>query len=141
MDKLITVATFDFPAEAEARRLILEQEGIRTFLVDGDLVGMDWLYANAVGGAKIQVAASDAERATEILEQHCASKTKPPQELPEEDVTFACQDCGKSITFPGERRGHVETCPECGGYVDVPEANEESVPADRTRTDAQRHPS
>ena len=43
-----------------------------------------------------------------------------PEELPEEDVTFACQECGKGITFPVERRGHVEICPHCDRYVDVP---------------------
>ncbi len=39
---------------------------------------------------------------------------------PVADITFACQECGRSITFPGERRGRVEECPECGNYVDVP---------------------
>ena len=45
---------------------------------------------------------------------------KSEAELPDEVITFACQECGKSITFPGERGGHVEVCPECGSYVDVP---------------------
>jgi membrane protease YdiL (CAAX protease family) len=35
-------------------------------------------------------------------------------------VTFACVECGASITFPAARQGHVETCPHCGEYVDVP---------------------
>jgi membrane protease YdiL (CAAX protease family) len=37
-----------------------------------------------------------------------------------EEITFACQECGKDITMPGERRGHVEVCPHCDAYVDVP---------------------
>jgi membrane protease YdiL (CAAX protease family) len=41
-------------------------------------------------------------------------------------VTFACQECGKSVTFPDDRRGHVEECPYCSSYVDVPR---ESDPA------------
>ncbi len=44
--------------------------------------------------------------------------------LPEENITFACQECGKSITFPAECGGHVEVCPECGSYVDVPRETE-----------------
>jgi membrane protease YdiL (CAAX protease family) len=46
-----------------------------------------------------------------------------------EDVTFACQECGASVTFAGDRCGHVETCPECGSYVDVPERGDASLSA------------
>ncbi|MFA5892248.1 MAG: hypothetical protein WDA27_15085 [Actinomycetota bacterium] len=41
MEKLVTVGTFDFPAEAEAGKLLLEQQGIQAFLADDNLVGMD----------------------------------------------------------------------------------------------------
>ena len=44
--------------------------------------------------------------------------------LPEENITFACRACGKSITFPADRADHVEVCPECGSYVDVPRKTE-----------------
>ena len=44
----------------------------------------------------------------------------------EEAITFACQECGKGLTLPGDRGGHVETCPHCGSYVNVPR---ESDPA------------
>ena len=37
------------------------------------------------------------------------------------DVTFDCEECGQSVTFPGARRGGVETCPICNEYIDVPE--------------------
>ena len=37
-------------------------------------------------------------------------------------VAFLCQECGKDVTFPGWCRGHVETCPHCGKYLDVPNA-------------------
>jgi len=56
------------------------------------------------------------------------SKIKSEAELPDEAITFACQECGKSITFPGERGGHVEECPECGSYVDVPRESETPPP-------------
>jgi len=36
-------------------------------------------------------------------------------------IDFVCEECGKDISFPGHRRGGVETCPECKQYVDVPE--------------------
>jgi membrane protease YdiL (CAAX protease family) len=52
---------------------------------------------------------------------------------PGEDITFACQDCGKNITFPRERRGGVETCPYCFNYVDVPYKSETSPIAEPTK--------
>jgi membrane protease YdiL (CAAX protease family) len=42
------------------------------------------------------------------------------EQFPHDTISFACQECGKSIAFPAERGGHVEDCPECGSYVDVP---------------------
>ena len=60
------------------------------------------------------------------------------------EVTFACQECGRSITFPGGRRGHVEACPECGNYVDVPHQTESSLPpefaAAASRSDTNKQP-
>jgi len=50
--------------------------------------------------------------------------SKAQEEPPEEPITFACQECGKSITFPADRGGHVEVCPGCGRYVDVPRKTE-----------------
>ncbi len=35
-------------------------------------------------------------------------------------VTFACEECGKSITVPAEQLGQLEVCPHCHEYVDVP---------------------
>jgi len=129
MENLVTVATFDFPAEAEVAKLFLEEKGIQAFLADANLVGLNWFLANAVGGAKLQVAAADVDRANDVLELYWASKRKTHDEPPEEPITFACQECGKSITFPAERGGHVEVCPECGSYVDVPQATEKPTPA------------
>jgi membrane protease YdiL (CAAX protease family) len=124
MDNLVTVATFDFPARAEAHKLFLEAEGIRTFLMDDNIVGMDWLISNAVGGVKLQVAAEDAQRAILLLEQYRASNTPLPEKLSPNDITFACDHCGRNASFPASRCGHVETCPHCGGYVDVPDSSE-----------------
>jgi membrane protease YdiL (CAAX protease family) len=56
--------------------------------------------------------------------------TTAQEDLPEETITFACQECGKSITFPADRGGHVEDCPECGRYVDVPHKTETPLPAE-----------
>jgi membrane protease YdiL (CAAX protease family) len=124
VDDLVTVASFDFRADAEVQKLLLEENGIQAFLADDNLVGLNWFLSNAVGGVKLQVAEADADRANEILKQHQPVKDESKEAAAEEDIIFACQECGKKITFPGERRGCVETCPECGSYVDVPRATE-----------------
>ena len=59
----ITVATFWAPGEAHFARLRLESHDIRCFMIDESVVAMQWLYANAVGGIKLQVPMEDAPRA------------------------------------------------------------------------------
>ncbi len=128
VERFVTVATFMLSAEAESQKLLLEQEGIRAFLADDNLVRANWFLSNAVGGAKLQVATSDADRARKILEDYQASKKNSAEETSKESVTFACEECGESITFPHERCGHVESCPSCGAFVDVPNATESPRP-------------
>jgi hypothetical protein len=76
--KLITVATYWLPYEADIARALLESEGIATFVADEHLIHMNWLYSNAIGGIKIQIAEPDVELAREILansEPHIAEDT------------------------------------------------------------------
>jgi membrane protease YdiL (CAAX protease family) len=44
-------------------------------------------------------------------------------------VTFPCEECGKNVTFPVERCGHVEDCPHCHEYVDVPNHSDRAGPS------------
>jgi hypothetical protein len=53
-----------------------------------------------------------------------ASDHPAPREVSGGDISFACHACGKGIVLPAECGGHVETCPYCDAYVDVPEATE-----------------
>ena len=121
VDELLTIATYDLPAMAEIARLVLEEEGIQTFLADENFVATSWFLSNAVGGAKLRVASSDALRAVEILDACRGSDSEPRNDDGDRAITFACEECGEQITVPAERRGHVEVCPLCGEYVDVPE--------------------
>jgi membrane protease YdiL (CAAX protease family) len=122
VDALVTIATYDIASQAEVDRLALEEEGIRTFLADDNLVTANWLLSNAVGGVKLQVAASCADQAQGIFEAFRAMKSTATKGPVPTHVTFVCEACGKGIAFPGERCGRVETCPHCGAYVDVPDS-------------------
>ena len=65
---LITIASFDHPIHANLAKTRLEAEGIDCVLIDEHITGMNWLWVPAIGGVRLQVRESDAERAMEILE-------------------------------------------------------------------------
>jgi hypothetical protein len=65
--KLVTIAKYLYPYEADLAKSRLEAEGIPAFAADEYIVRFDWFYSNAVGGIRLQVAEEDAELAMEIL--------------------------------------------------------------------------
>jgi len=67
MANLITIATFGKPVEAHLAQAKLASEGIEAFVQDDNLIQINWLYAQAVGGVKLQVDKTDVELALKIL--------------------------------------------------------------------------
>jgi hypothetical protein len=67
--QLKTVASYIMPFQAEIARNALEDAGIRAVLQDAELAGTAGLYANAIGGVKLQVQDVDVERALEVLRE------------------------------------------------------------------------
>jgi hypothetical protein len=65
--RLVTIATFDQAAQARLAQNALEAKGIKAMVSDENLVAMDWLLANAVGGVKVQVWEEDADSAVVVL--------------------------------------------------------------------------
>ena len=53
--------------EAYFVKSVLESEGIETLIPDEHLLGVQPLYANAVGGARVLVRSDDLQHAHEIL--------------------------------------------------------------------------
>lgn len=64
---MVTIATFDNIVDAHIALGRLQAEGIPAVLADQNLVQTDWLYSIAVGGIKLQVPESFAERARKEL--------------------------------------------------------------------------
>ena len=64
---LVTVATFRDPASAHVARARLEAEGIPAFVADDNLLQIDWVMSNAVGGVKLRVPAPYADDARAAL--------------------------------------------------------------------------
>jgi hypothetical protein len=67
-DELVTIASFSHAPEAYVVTTRLQAEGILAFVADDYMVTMNWLYSNALGGAKVRVRESDAERAVRVLD-------------------------------------------------------------------------
>jgi hypothetical protein len=70
----------------------LESSGIECALADDNLVRMDWLWSNVIGGLRLQVRHEDSEAALAVLNE------PPPAEFTEEEV-------GESYVQPH--------CPRC----------------------------
>ncbi len=58
----------DLP-EALLAKGSLESAGIQAYLVDDNMIRMDWFISNLLGGIKLKVRTEDAEAASEILNQ------------------------------------------------------------------------
>src|SRR6202050_4042264 len=58
----------DLP-EALLAKGSLESAGIQAYLVDDNMIRMDWFISNLLGGIKLKVRAEDAEVALELLNQ------------------------------------------------------------------------
>ena len=81
----------DMP-EAFVDKSILDSAGIRCYLQDSNVVRMDWLWSNAMGGIKLIVGALDREDAEKLLSEKTAEK-------------FSVEGVGEY---------EQERCPHCG---------------------------
>jgi hypothetical protein len=66
---LVSIRQFlDLP-EALLAKGSLEASGIESFLIDGNMVRLDWFISNMLGGVKLAVKRDDAEAALAILNE------------------------------------------------------------------------
>jgi hypothetical protein len=63
-----TLGSFNQLMDAYLLRARLEDSGITSYVRDENLITLDWLYSNAIGGAKLDVADEDYERALELMQ-------------------------------------------------------------------------
>jgi rubredoxin len=86
---MITLAQLSKPEEAHLLRLRLEAGGVPAFVQDENVVNLNWLLSNAVGGVRVQIFEGDLEAAKEIL-------AEPP--LDETPTRIECPRCGSGKT-------------------------------------------
>jgi hypothetical protein len=68
-NQTVTLRQFRDLPEALLAKGSLESAGIQAYLVDDNMIRMDWFISNLLGGIKLKVSPEDAEAATEILNQ------------------------------------------------------------------------
>jgi len=95
--KLITIASFSFPYEAQIAKANLEVENIPAFIADEHTINMQWLYSNAMGGVRLQVPHIYADQARNIISQDLSHLVEA--EVGKEEVR-KCQKCGGKTLFP-----------------------------------------
>ncbi|MDD2558961.1 MAG: DUF2007 domain-containing protein [Desulfuromonadaceae bacterium] len=92
--RLVTIARYRDIPPAGLAQSILEAEGITSFLDNQFMVGVNWLYSDAVGGIKLRVAESDVEEALKILAAYSSSDLNMEQAEVGQVPDFACPKCG-----------------------------------------------
>lgn len=138
----VTVASYGEPVEAHLDRILLESHDIPVFVADEGLIGANWFYSNAIGGAKLQVPEPYAEAASRLLADHGTVHPVPPSpssvappapaETSTQPTGDLCPACGSDriyrvrwgrkivyasllfLGFPIPVTGHVRECAACG---------------------------
>jgi hypothetical protein len=65
---LLTIRQFRDLPQALLAKSVLDSAGIECFLGDDNLIRMDWLWSNLLGGIKLRVRQEDALVASRLLE-------------------------------------------------------------------------
>jgi hypothetical protein len=66
--ELLTIRQFRDLPEALLAKSVLDSAGIECFLGDDNLIRIDWLWSNLLGGVKLRVRQEDALVASRLLE-------------------------------------------------------------------------
>ena len=125
-DRIVDVYSAANGLEAHGLCAVLEERGIRAEVV-GEALGSaaGRLPLGEATAPRIWVREGDSRRARELIEECTGQLQQAGDDLDTDDepeeIAFLCEECERYVAFPAWRRGHVETCPHCGNYVDVPD--------------------
>ena len=73
-EPLVVAATFPTSGEAEVARIILEQEGVKSFVANELSNTLNWLWSPAIGAIQVMVLEPDLLRARMVLEKMMEKK-------------------------------------------------------------------
>jgi Putative prokaryotic signal transducing protein len=116
-NETVTLRQFRDLPDALLAKGSLESAGIQAYLVDDNMIRMDWFISNLLGGVKLKVRPEDAEAANEILNQPI------PEMLDVEGVGDfeqpKCPRC-KSLDVSSVEYKHGWTCNSCANEWEMP---------------------
>jgi hypothetical protein len=112
------VAVYDAANDVDAQLLcnLLNEAGVEAYITEDDAQVGQFLKP------QVWVDRSAIDRAKPILQDH--ERRQQPQETAQADdavVESVCEECGKRTAFSASQEGTVQTCPQCGAYMDVGE--------------------
>jgi hypothetical protein len=110
LNATVTLRQFRDLPEALLAKGCLESAGIQAYLVDENMIRMDWFISNLLGGIKLKVKPEDAATANEILSQPI------PEMLDVEGVgNFEQPKCPKCLSLDiSDLYQNGWTCQACG---------------------------
>lgn len=118
-DRTVTLRRYRDLPDALLAKGSLESAGIRAYVIDDNMVRMDWFISNAIGGMRLQVHEEDQETAEAILSQPIPEVLQVEGGEPYQQP--ACPKCGSldvsyrdllRAVFTGEDRV-AWTCRKC----------------------------
>lgn len=129
LNETVTLRQFRDLPEALLAKGSLESAGIQAYLVDDNMIRMDWFISNLLGGIKLKVRAEDAEAANEILNQPIpetldvegVGNFEQPKCPRCQSLDVSCEELNKAISYftayagvpvPVYKRGWI--CHACG---------------------------
>ncbi len=114
-DKLVTIATFGEPFQAETSRVKLDDMGIECFLTED---ATHTLYGYAAGTIRLQVRESDADKALEALKVDSRNRcTQCGQEI--EDSAKYCPNCEAETGGYRQEEARAWICPKCNEQIEA----------------------
>ncbi len=116
-NEAVTLRQFRDLPDALLAKGSLESAGIQAYLVDDNMIRMDWFISNLLGGIKLKVHPEDAEAASEILNQPI------PEMIEVEGIgNFEqpkCPQCQSlDVSYIEVKQGWI--CIACGNWCEEP---------------------
>ena len=105
-EDLVTIAKYGNPQEASLLKAVLEDQGIRCYLIGSQSSDMLSIVGTAVGGVQLQVTEHDAEHALSLLRELEDSKESRAHHA------WVCSQCGEQVD------GGFEICWSCGASIE-----------------------
>ena len=113
-DRLVVLASFTTPVEADVIITLLESEGIRARISDEATTGWLWHLSNAIGGAKVLVREEDEPRAREVLRKLEQARLADRSRGLVPTAPWKCPKCGEELDE------EFELCWKCGTPFEAP---------------------